>query len=425
MDPNATTTTAVPSPPSSSSPEHRYSNQRDEQPKSHWWVWVLIAAILLIGGFIYYRHRQAAAEAAAKAKAAQQPRAVPIVTATAKKGDIGVYVEALGAVTPVYTVNVTSRVQGQVMNVYYKEGQMVHKGQPLLEIDPRPFQAALTQVEGQLEHDQALLAEARIDLDRYQQAFNRNAIAKQQLDDQTQLVKQDEGTVKNDQGQVANAQVNLAYTHITSPIDGRVGLRLVDPGNMVQANGTTPLVVVTQLAPITVIFSVAEDYLTQIQQQTRNGEKLKVDAYDRTQQTKIAEGTLLTIDNQIDTTTGTVKMRAEFLNKDGALFPSQFVNVRLLVTTQHNVTLIPTSGIQRNAQGAFVYLIQEQKATIRTVKVGTTDGNITAVEGINPGDVVAVNGFDKLQEGAPVRIQKPTASGGANANSSGGGGETP
>jgi len=425
MNPNGTTTTAVPSPPSSSSPEHRYSDQRDDQPNSHWWVWLLIAAIVLVGGFIYYRHRQAANEAAAKAKAAQQPRAVPIVTATAKKGDIGVYVEALGAVTPVYTVNVTSRVQGQVMNVYYQEGQMVRKGQPLLEIDPRPFQAALTQVEGQLEHDQALLAEARIDLDRYQQAFNRNAIAKQQLDDQTQLVKQDEGTVKNDQGQVANAQVNLAYTHITSPIDGRVGLRLVDPGNMVQANGTTPLVVVTQLAPITVIFSVAEDYLTQIQQQTRNGNKLAVDAYDRTQQTKIAEGTLLTIDNQIDTTTGTVKLRADFPNKDGALFPNQFVNVRLLVTTQHNVTLIPTSGIQRNAQGAFVYLIQDQKATLRTVKVGTTDGNITAVEGINPGDVVAVNGFDKLQDGVPVRIQKPGASGGANANSGGGGGETP
>ena len=425
MDTNTTTTTAVPSPPSSSSHERRYSSSHDEQTKSHWWVWVLIAAILLIGGFIYYRHRQAAAEAAAKAKAAQQPRAVPIVTATAKKGDIGVYVEALGAVTPVYTVNVTSRVQGQVMNVYYKEGQMVRKGQPLLEIDPRPFQAALTQVEGQLEHDQALLAEARIDLDRYQQAFNRNAIAKQQLDDQIQLVKQDEGTVKNDQGQVANAQVNLAYTHITSPIDGRVGLRLVDPGNMVQANGTTPLVVVTQLAPITVIFSVAEDYLTQIQQQTRNGAKLAVDAYDRTQQTKIAEGTLLTIDNQIDTTTGTVKLRADFPNKDGALFPNQFVNVRLLVTTQRNVTLMPTSGIQRNAQGAFVYLIQDQKATLRTVKVGTTDGNTTAVEGINPGDVVAVNGFDKLQDGIPVRIQKPTANGGANANSSGGGGETP
>src|SRR6201981_769420 len=290
MNPNATTTTAVASPPSSSSPEHRYSDQRDDQPNRHWCVWLLIAAIVLVGGFIYYRHRRAANEAAAKAKAAQQPRAVPIVTATAKKGDIGFCVEPRGAVTPVYTVNITSRVQGQVMNVYYKEGQMVRKGQPLLEVDPRPFQAALTQVEGQLEHDQAVLAEARIDLDRYQQAFNRNAIAKQQLDDQTQIVKQDEGTIKNDQGLVANAQVNLVYTHITSPIDGRVGFRLVDPGNLGQANGTTPRVVVAQLAPITVIFSVAEDYLAEIQRQTRNGNKLTVDAYDRAQQTKIAEG---------------------------------------------------------------------------------------------------------------------------------------
>src|SRR5580692_6289464 len=311
MDTNTTTTTAVPSPPSSSSPERRYSSSHDEQPKSHWWVWVLIAAILLIGGFIYYRHRQAAAEAAAKAKAAQLPRAVPIVTATAKKGDIGVYVEALGAVTPVYTVNVTSRVQGQVMNVYYKEGQMVRKGQPLLEIDPRPFQAALTQVEGQLEHDQALLAEARIDLDRYQQAFNRNAIAKQQLDDQIQLVKQDEGTVKNDQGQVANAQVNLAYTHITSPIDGRVGLRLVDPGNLVQANGTTPLVVITQTRPITVIFTVAEDDLPKVLAALHKQKHLVMDIYDREDATKIAVGKLETLDNEINTTTGTVKMRAE------------------------------------------------------------------------------------------------------------------
>ena len=420
MDTNTTTTTAAPSPPSS--PEPRYSD-RHEENKGRKWIWVLIAAIVLAGGYIYYRHRQAANDAAAKAKAAQQPRGVPIVTATARKGDIGVYVEALGAVTPVYTVNVTSRVQGQVMNVYYKEGQMVRKGQPLLEVDPRPFQAALTQVEGQLEHDQAVLAEARIDLDRYQQAFNRNAIAKQQLDDQTQIVKQDEGTVKNDQGLVANAQVNLVYTHITSPIDGRVGLRLVDPGNMVQANGTTPLVVVAQLAPITVIFSVAEDYLAEIQQQTRNGKTLIVDAYDRAQQTKIAEGKLLTIDNQIDTTTGTVKLRAEFPNKDGALFPNQFINARLLVKTQNNVTLIPSAGIQRNAQGAYVYLIQNQKAAIRTVKVGTTDGNTTAVDGINPDDVVAVNGFDKLQDGIPVRIQKPSANG--TANSSDGGGATP
>ena len=423
MDTN-TTTTAVPSPPSSRFPEPPRSERRDEGT-SHKWIWIVVGVALLLGGIIYFRHRQAAMEAAAKAKAAQQPRAVPIVTATARKGDIGVYVNALGAVTPVYTVNITSRVQGQVMNVFYREGQMVRKGQPLLEIDPRPFQAALTQVEGQLQHDEAVLAEARIDLDRYQQAFNRNAIAKQQLDDQAQAVKQDEGTVKNDQGQVANAQVNLAYTHITSPIDGRVGLRLVDPGNMVQANGTSPLVVVTQLTPITVIFNVAEDYLSEIQKQLRKGSRLKVEAYDRTQQTKIADGTLLTIDNQIDTTTGTVKMRAEFANKDGALFPNQFVNVRLLVDTHKDVTLVPTPGIQRNAQGPFVYLIQNEKAALRTVKVGNTDGATTEIQGINPGDVIAVNGFDKLQDGLPVRIQKPRANGGAGGNASEGAGETP
>lgn len=422
MDTN-TTTTAVPTPPSSKSPEHSHFDRRDEQ-KSHWWVWLLIAAVVIVGAFIYYRHRQAASDAAAKAKASQ-PRAVPVDVATARKGDIGVYIQALGAVTPEYMVNITSRVQGQVMNVYYREGQMVRKGDPLLEIDPRPYQAAFTQVQGQLEHDEAVLAEARIDLDRYQAAFNRNAIAKQQLDDQTQIVKQDEGTVKNDQGQVANAQVNLAYTRITSPIDGRVGLRLIDPGNMVQANGTTPLVVVTQLAPITVIFSVAEDYLAQIQQQLRKGSKLEVDAFDRTQQKKIAQGTLLTLDNQIDTTTGTVKLRAVFSNTDGALFPNQFVNARLLVETQHDVTLVPTAGIQRNAQGPFVYLIQNQKAALRTVKVGTTDGNSTAIEGINPGDVIAVNGFDKLQDGLSVTIRKPGGKGNANANSNEGAGETP
>src|ERR1700751_1520043 len=388
-------------------PEASGPSTPSPSPRSKW-AWLLVAAVLIAAIVLYLRHTSAQQ---AKSNADPVARSVMVSTAVAKQGDIGVYLDALGTVTPVYTVTVTSRVQGEITQVYYREGQMVRKGDPLLEIDPRPYQAQLTQAEGQLAHDQALLNEARIDLDRYQQAFSRNAIAKQQLDDQQQVVFQYEGTVKNDEGILANAKVNLVYTHITSPIDGRVGLRLVDPGNIVQANGTRPLVVVTQLTTIKVIFSVAEDYLTQIQQQTRNGAKLTVDAYDRTQQTKIAQGTLLTIDNQIDTTTGTVKLRADFPNKDGALFPNQFVNVRLLVTTQHNVTLMPTSGIQRNAQGAFVYLIQDQKATLRTVKVGTTNGNTTPVEGINPGDVVAVNGFDKLQDGIPVRIQKPTSNG--------------
>ena len=342
-------------------------------------------------------------------------RAVTVSTAVARQGDIGIFLDALGTVTPVYTVTVTSRVQGEIMNVYYREGQMVRKGDPLLEIDPRPYEAAVTQMEGQLAHDQAVLTEAKIDLDRYQQAFNRNAIAKQQLDDQEQVVLQDQGTVKNDEGQLANARVNLVYTHITAPIDGRVGLRLVDPGNIIQANSTTPLVVITQLQPITVIFSIAEDHLGQIQQQLQKGKKLDVDAFDREQARKLATGSLLTLDNVIDTTTGTLKLKAVFPNNDFALFPSQFVNARLLVDTVHNAILIPTPAIQRNAQGAYVYVIKsDQTAAIHPITAGTTDGTVTAVDGLQPGDNVAINGFDKLQDGAKVNLRTPS-----NSNSSG------
>ena len=340
-----------------------------------------------------------------------------VSAAQVHQGDIGIYLDALGTVTPVYTVTVTSRVQGQIMKVSYREGQMVRKGDSLLEIDPRPYEAAVTQMEGQLAHDEALLGMAKIDLDRYQQAYSRNAIAKQQLDDQTQLVKQDEGTVKNDEGQLANAKVNLAYTHITAPIDGRVGLRLVDPGNIVQANSNTPLVVITQLQPITVVFSVAEDHLGQIQQQIRKGKKLMVDVYDRDQSDKIATGSLLTLDNVIDTTTGTLKLKALFDNKDNALFPSQFVNARLLVDTLRNVTLVPNPAIQRNAQGAFVYVIgADGTASIRTVTPGTTDGAVTAVDGLQPGETVATNGFDKLQDGAKVTVRQPSNGQGNSSN---------
>src|SRR5271165_7538963 len=320
---------------------------------SRWWIW-LILAVLVLGGLALWQRRGAAPQA--KTSGDPSARPVTVSTAVAHQGDIGIYQNALGTVTPVYTVTVTSRVQGEITQVYYHEGQMVQKGDPLVEIDPRPYQASLTQVEGQLAHDTAVLAEAKIDLERYQQAFTRNAIAKQQLDDQQQVVLQDEGTVKNDQGQLANAKVNLVYTHITSPIDGRVGLRLVDPGNIVQANSATPLVVVTQLQPITVIFSVAEDYLPQIQQQLRQGHTMAVTALDRTQEKDIATGSLLTIDNQIDTATGTLKLKAIFPNRDSSLFPNQFVNARLLVETQHNATVVPAAAIQRNAQGSFVYV---------------------------------------------------------------------
>jgi multidrug efflux system membrane fusion protein len=261
-------------------------------------------------------------------------------------------------------------------------------------------------VQGQLARDQASLAQARIDLDRYRAALARNAVAQQQVYDQEQLVKQYEGVVTNDQGMVDNAKVNLAYCHITSPIDGRVGLRLVDLGNMVQNNGTTPLVVVTQLHPITVIFVLAQDFLPEIQQNLHPGHPMKVEALGRTDEKEIASGSLLTLDNQVDPTTGTVKFRAIFPNTNNALFPNQFVNARLLVDTQHGVNLVPTAAIQRNAQGAFVYLIEpDNTAHIQSVKVGTTDGNIAAVDGVGPGEVIATNGFDKLQDGISVRVQ--------------------
>jgi multidrug efflux system membrane fusion protein len=365
------------------------------------WAW-LVCTVAVVALWFFFRH--APAKAAGKPSVSQ--RSVPVAAATARTGDIGVYIDALGTVTPVYTVSVTSRVQGQIMSVNYREGQMVHKGDSLVEIDTRPYEAALTQTTGQLAHDQAVLNEARIDLDRYKAALDRNAIAKQQYDDQVQIVAQDEGTVKNDEGAVANAKVNLVYCHITSPIEGRVGLRLVDPGNIVQANSTTTLVVITQLQPITVIFSVAEDYLPQIQQQLRAGHRMTVDAFDRDQKKKIAQGYLLTVDNQIDTTTGTIKLKAEFPNSDSALFPSQFVNSHLLVETQHGATLVPSAAIQRNAQGAYVYVLSnEQTASIRTVTAGTTDGDTTAVQGVNAGEIVATNGFDKLQDGIKVQVR--------------------
>ena len=392
--------------------------------RSAWRRWVVVLLILLLayaGWRIFSRSAPATqAQGPAGAHGRTAPAEVPVVATAAREGDIGVYVSALGTVTPVYTVTVTSRVQGQIMEVHYREGQDVSKGDPLIDIDPRPYQASLTQAEGQLAHDQALLTESRIDLQRYQAAFSRNAIAKQQVDDQEQLVKQYEGTVKNDEGVVENARVNLVYCHITSPIDGRVGLRLVDPGNIVQANSSTALVVVTQLHPITVIFNVAEDYLGEIQQHLRQNHSMEVDVFDRAVLKKLATGKLLTIDNQIDPSTGTVKLRALFDNRDLSLFPNQYVNAKLLVDLQHNAILIPSPAVQRNSQGTYVYVIgSDMKASLRSVKEGTTDGNVTAVQGINAGDLVATDGFDKLQDGAAVRIR------GSRSGSSAAGGSAP
>jgi membrane fusion protein, multidrug efflux system len=331
---------------------------------------------------------------------------VTTVPATATKGDIGVYLPAIGTVTPVFTSSITSQVNGVVTAVHYVEGQMVQVGDPLIDIDARPYQATLLQAQGLLERDQGILAQARMDFERYLTAWSRNAIQKQLLDDQEKIVLQDEGTVKNDLGTVQFDQIQVDWCHITAPIAGRVGLRLVDPGNVVQssATSTSPLVVITQVEPITVVFTLAEDQLEPVLARLRKKIKLTVDAYDRTFETSLASGELLALDNQIDTTTGTVKVRAIFENKDEALFPNQFVNTLLLRETLAGATLIPSSAIQQNGQTSFVYVLEDNVAHIHEVKPGVTNNGLTQVDGINPGDVVANSSFDKLQDNSEVVV---------------------
>jgi len=361
-------------------------------------IWILLLLLLVLAVVLVWHHLVSAK------KVAPAPPKITITTATAKKGDIGVYLDAIGTVTPVYTDSISSQVNGLVIAVHYTEGQLVSKGDPLVDIDSRTYRATLLQAQGALERDQNVLAQAQMDLERYREAWARNAIAKQILDDQEKLVLQDEGTVKNDQGTVQYDQVQVEYCHITAPIAGRVGLRLVDPGNVVQSSGSATLAVITQLTPITVIFTIPEDSLGPVQAQLNKKAKLPVDALDRTAQKKIASGKLLTLDNQIDTTTGTVKGRAVFDNKNDALFPNQFVNTHLLVNTLQGVTTVPASAIQQNGQASFVYVIQNNIAHMRSIKPGVTDGGSTQVDGINPGDVVANSSFDKLQDNTAVVV---------------------
>ena len=332
-----------------------------------------------------------------------------ITTTTAKTGSIGVYLDAIGTVTPVYTASIFSQVTGVVVGVNYQEGQIVKKGDPLVDIDDRQYQAQLTQAQGALQRDQSVLAQAEMDLTRYQAAWARNGVAKQILDDQGKLVLQEQGTVKNDEGAVAFDQLQVEYCHIKAPIPGRVGLRPIDPGNLVTAgtsanSSATPLLVITQIQPITVVFTIAEDNLGQVMEQLRNGAKLPVDVYDRAAQTKLASGELIAVDNQIDTTTGTVKVRASFANDDFALFPNQFVNARLLVKTLQDVTLVPSSAIQQNGQTSFVYVIQDNVAHLQNIKAGVSDNGFTQVEGVNSGDVLADSSFDKLQDNSKITV---------------------
>ncbi len=347
--------------------------------------------------------------------AATGPQAVQ--AAVAQKGDVGVVLNALGTVTPLATVTVRTQIAGQLMQLGFTEGQMVKKGDFLAQVDPRPYEAQLEQYEGQLAKDQAALADAQLDLKRYELLVKQDSLATQTLDTQRATVHQDEGTVKTDEAQINTAKLNLTYCHIVAPVTGRVGLRQVDVGNYVQTSDTNGIVIVTQLQPMSVVFVLPEDDIEQILKSMHDGAKPQVTAFDRSDSTQLATGTLDTLDNQIDTTTGTVKMRSLFENKDLTLFPNQFVNINLLVNTLHDATTIPSSAIQRGAPGTFVYLIKpDNTVTVRTVKLGPAQGETTAItDGLQPGDKVVTDGADKLTEGAKVTIPAEQAQDGGGA----------
>jgi membrane fusion protein, multidrug efflux system len=367
------------------------------------WLGILLIVLLVVAVVLLVTHKP---QPKPDESALNQPTVVTIKAATVREGDIGIHVDALGTVTPISTVSLYSQVTGKVVAVNYREGQMVRQGQSLIEIDPRPYEAQLKQVEGTLQHDQGLLKQAEIDLARYQRAVALNAIAHQTLDDQEQIVEQYKGTVKNDEGQVDYQKVQLSYCHLLAPASGRVGLRLIDPGNTIFSGNSNALVVVTQLQPITVVFNVAEDNLSQVRSQILHRTGLPVDAFDRSQMNKLATGHLLTIDNQVDTTTGTIRFRAEFDNHDLALYPNQFVNARLLVSTLHNAMLVPSAAVQRNGVQAFVYKVNSNNTvSIQNIVEKTSDGNISAVDGVNAGDTVSLTGFDKLQDGTKVEVE--------------------
>ncbi|BET11392.1 MdtA/MuxA family multidrug efflux RND transporter periplasmic adaptor subunit [Pandoraea sputorum] len=385
--------------------------------KRRWLVpGILGLIVVLIAGGVYYRLHSQNAQGPAQAggrrggppagMAGAGAPATPVTAVAAKTGDLPVFLNGLGTVTPTRSVTVHSRVDGQLMKVHFKEGDLVKAGQLLAEIDPRPFQVQVTQMEGQLARDQALLKNAQLDLARYETLLKQDSIATQTVDTQRALVKQYEGTVKSDQGQLDNARLQLNYASVTAPVSGLAGLRQVDPGNIIHASDTNGIVIINEVTPITVVYTIPEDNLPKVVKRSRGGETLPVEAFDRAGKTKLADGKLASIDNQIDTTTGTVKLKAEFANADGTLFPNQFVNVKMLVDTLKGVTLIPSAAVQRGTQGSFVYTVQpDQTVKLKTVKLGPTDGTNTAVEsGIDPGEKLVIDGMDKLRDGAKVEV---------------------
>ena len=390
--------------------------RREPPSKGHHWVWILALAVLVGLGIWYFRGPRSNTEAqgpaapggASKGQGRQGAGAggfvVPVVVATAQRGDLPVYFDGLGTVTAFNTVTVHSRVDGQITRINFQEGQFVHQGESLLEIDARPYQVQLEQAEGQLAKDQAQLRDVQVNYERFQLLYKEGVIPKQQLDTQGAQVGQFEGSIKADQGTIDSAKLQLVYSHVIAPISGRIGLRLVDIGNIVHASDTGGLLVITQLQPIAVIFSLPQDQLPQVASKLRNGEQLIVDAFDRDDTTKIESGKLLTIDNQIDTTTGTYKLKAVFNNDRNLLFPNQFVNVHLLADVKKDLVIVPASAIQRGPQGTYVYVVQTGKtAKIQTVTIALTTANSVGLSaGLNAGEVVVVDGQDKLQDGSQV-----------------------
>lgn len=393
----------------------------------------LILVIVLAVGIYFWKRpsmttdKAAGAPTAAGAKGRRggfdPNRAMPVQAGTVRQGDMDIVLNALGTITASNTVTVHTRVDGQLTRIAFQEGQLVKAGAVLAQIDPRPFQVQYDQMQGQLARDEAQLVNAQVDLNRYQDLLAQDSIAKQQVDAQAALVRQYQGTVKSDRAQVANAALQLSYATVTAPISGRLGLRQVDVGNIVHASDANGLVVITQTQPATVVFSIPSDNLPAVSAQMREGKTLTVDAYDREGKIKLAEGKLLTVDNQIDVTTGTVKLKAQFANRDNTLFPNQFVNVRLKVETRHNVILAPVASIQRGTPGTFVYVITpESKVELRPVTLGQTSGDVVAIEkGLHAGEQVVIDGADKLKQGAKVELIKPQArnAGAPGANRSG------
>jgi len=378
------------------------------------WLWTAVVLLVAGAGYVFWSTRVTARTAAASENRGNKKGgkgggtgAAPVVATRARRGNIGVYFTGLGVVTPIYTVTVKTRVDGELMQIFYREGDMVQKGDRLMEIDRRPFQVQLEQAEAQLAKDQALLENARVDLTRYQTLLQQNAAPEQQVATQKSTVAQDEANIKADQAQIDSVKLNLIYCEITAPITGRVGLRLVDPGNIVHASDSTGLVVITQIQPTSVLFTIAEDQLPPVLQRTRAGQKLQVDGYDRELTRKIAQGTLTTIDNEIDQTTGTVRLRATFENNDNSLFPNQFVNARLLVQEKRGVVMLPSAAIQRTSSKAYVYLVKpDSTVTVRDITIGTAEGEDSEItSGLAPGDEVVMTGADRLQEGSKVNAQ--------------------